>query len=233
MTKNPYGQSGFDVRLDWGPDGVAALAECPVVVVVDVLSFSTSVDIAVSNGARVLPLPWRDERAAAAAREAGAVLAGEREWTLRPASLTAIPAGVFLALPSPNGATLSTLARGAVFAGCLRNAPAVAAAARAAGGPIAVIAGGERWAPGNALRPAVEDLIGAGAIAHHLGGALSPEARAAEAAFLAYVDDLPAVLAACASGRELAGWGHAADVALASAHGVSASAPLLVDGVYA
>ncbi|MFC5287432.1 2-phosphosulfolactate phosphatase [Actinokineospora guangxiensis] len=237
MTNNPYAQTGFEVRLDWGPEGMAALAECPVVVIVDVLSFSTSVDIAVSRGARVLPLPWRfagAEKAAAAqaAKDAGAVLAGDGPWTLRPASLTSIPAGTLLALPSPNGATLSTLAGGTVLAGCLRNAPAVAAAARAAGGPVAVIAGGERWRPQNTLRPAVEDLLGAGAIAHHLGGGLSPEARAAEAAFLAYGDDLPAVLAASASGRELTEWGHAGDVALASAYGVSATVPRLVDGVY-
>ena len=233
VTNNPYDQSGFDVRLEWGPEGVAVLAECPVVVIVDVLSFSTSVDIAVSNGARVLPLPWRDERAVAAARDAGAVLAGDGPWSLRPASLTDIPRGTFLALPSPNGATLTTLASGTVFAGCLRNAPAVAKAAKAVGGPVAVIAGGERWADGDTLRPCVEDLIGAGAIAHHLGGALSPEARVAEAAFLAYSDDLPAVLSACASGRELTAWGHAADVALASAYAISATVPRLVDGVYA
>ncbi|MGW5053564.1 2-phosphosulfolactate phosphatase [Actinokineospora sp. NPDC004072] len=232
MTNDPFDQSGFDVRLEWGPDGVAALAGCPVIVIVDVLSFTTSVDVAVGNGARVLPLPWRDERAAAAAREAGAVLAGEDRWTLRPASLTDIPAGTFLALPSPNGATLSTLASGAVFAGCLRNAPAVAKAAKAAGGPIGVVAGGERWPHDDALRPAVEDLLGAGAIAHHIGGALSPEARAAEAAFLAYSDDLPAMLAASSSGRELAGWGHAADVAIAAAYGVSTTAPRLVEGVF-
>jgi 2-phosphosulfolactate phosphatase len=237
VTNNLFAQTGFEVRLDWGPDGMAALAECPVVVIVDVLSFSTSVDIAVSRGARVLPLRWRiggASKAAAvrAAAEAGAVLAGDGPWTLRPASLTSIPAGTLLALPSPNGATLSALASGTVFAGCLRNAPAVAAAAKAAGGPVAVVAGGERWRPGDTLRPAVEDLLGAGAIAHHLGGDLSPEARAAEAAFLAYDDDLPAVLAACASGRELAATGNADDVALASAYGVSATTPRLVDGVY-
>jgi 2-phosphosulfolactate phosphatase len=233
VTNNPYAQAGFEVRLDWGPDGMAALAECPVVVIVDVLSFSTSVDIAVSRGARVLPLPWPDGD--------DVELIGESPeddvlGAPRPSSLTTVAAGTLVALPSPNGATLSTLAVGTVFAGCLRNAPAVAAAAKKAAeeadGPVAVIAGGERWEPGDTLRPAVEDLLGAGAIAHHLGGGLSPEARAAEAAFLAYGDDLPAVLAACASGRELAAWGLAEDVALASAYGVSATAPRLVDGVY-
>ncbi|MGX7827373.1 2-phosphosulfolactate phosphatase [Actinokineospora sp. 24-640] len=231
MTRNAYDQSGFDVRLEWGPEGLATLATCPTVVIVDVLSFSTSVDIALSRGARVLPVRWRDDRAESAARQAGAVLAGDGQWTLRPASLTAIPAGTFLALPSPNGATLSAAATGTVLAGCLRNAEAVAAAAKAAGGPVAVIPAGERW-PHDALRPAVEDLLGAGAIVHALGGARSPEARAAEAAFLAYSDDLSAILGACASGRELAAGGHAADVALAAAYGASATVPRLTDGVY-
>jgi 2-phosphosulfolactate phosphatase len=101
-----YTQAGYDIRFEWGAEGVAALAGSCGVLVVDVLSFSTAVDVAVARGARILPLPWRDERAAAAAKAAGAVLAGERSWTLRPSSLVDIPAGTLLALASPNGATL-------------------------------------------------------------------------------------------------------------------------------
>lgn len=239
VIEKVFGQSGFDVRVEWGPDGVAALArECAVLVVVDVLSFTTSVDVAVSRGARVMPLRFRDEEGEAAARAAGAALPGDGPWSLRPASLVDVPRGTFLALPSPNGATLSAAADrvgAAVVAGCLRNAGAVAAWARARGGPVGIVAGGERWGPdhGGAPRPCVEDQLGAGAVAHALGGALSPEARVAEAAFLACRGDLPEVVRACSSGRELIAAGHGADVGLAARHDVSGCVPLLVDGVYA
>ncbi|WP_026359970.1 2-phosphosulfolactate phosphatase [Amycolatopsis nigrescens] len=244
-----FAQTGHDIRLEWGTDGIEALGrECAVLIVVDVLSFSTTVDLVLGRGGRVLPLCWRDERAATAAQAAGAVLAGEREWTLRPSSVTAIPAGTFLGLPSPNGATLCvTAARtGAqVLAGCLRNAAAVAAAAVALadGGPIGVLPGGERWGvsiPGDgtgsgALRPCVEDQLGAGAIidALLLAGAGRPSVEAALAvdAYRATGSYLGAAVADSVSGRELIENGHPRDVELALAVNSSATVPRLVDGV--
>jgi 2-phosphosulfolactate phosphatase len=238
-----YAQDGYDIRFEWGAEGVDVLAtECGALVIVDVLSFSTAVDVAVGRGARILPLPWRDERAAAAARAAGALLGGERSWSLRPASLLDIPAGTLLALPSPNGATLSTRAATGgtrVLAGCVRNARAVAdrALAVAGGRPVGVIAAGERWhVDGRPLRPSVEDHLGAGAIIAAIrvlgGGAASPEAALAAAAALA-TDDLAAAIAECSSGRELIGWDRSQDVELAGELDVSTAAPVLVDGVYA
>ncbi|WP_370947717.1 hypothetical protein AB5J62_09210 [Amycolatopsis sp. cg5] len=50
-----WGQDGFDVRLEWGREGVETLgAACAVLVIVDVLSFSTTVDLIVSRGGRAL-----------------------------------------------------------------------------------------------------------------------------------------------------------------------------------
>lgn len=235
MTDPSFDQTGFDVRVEWGLDGVAVLARtCAVLVIVDVLSFSTSVDIAVSRGGRVLPVRYRDERGEAEARAAGAALPGDGgPWTLRPSSLVDLPDGTFLALPSPNGATLSAAAAETgvtVLAGCLRNAPAIAKAIET--GPVGIIPAAERWGHVGALRPSVEDQLGAGAIAHALGGALSPEARLAEAAFLAFADDLPAILRECSSGRELIAGGHPGDVELAARHGVSTTVPRLVEGVF-
>jgi 2-phosphosulfolactate phosphatase len=233
-----YTQDGFDIRLEWGAAGVAALAgSCAVLVIVDVLSFSTAVDVAVGRGARILPLPWRDQRAAHAASAAGAVLAGARSWTLRPSSLLDLPAGTLLALSSVNGAMLCRQAGATgvrVLAGCLRNANAVAARAveLAAGRPIGVIAAGERWdMDGRQLRPGVEDHLGAGAIVAALGGSASPEASLA-AAVARSVDDVGRTLAECTSGRELISWGHGGDVGLAAEVDVSGVAPELVAGVF-
>ena len=231
-------QRAYDVRCEWGAHGVALLArECAVVVIVDVLSFGTSVDVAVGRGARVLPQRWRDPDAAREAAAHGAVQAGRREGagpSLRPSSLLGLAEGTVLALPSPNGASLCAAAArhdAVVFAGCLRNATAVAAAARAAGGPVGVVPAGERWSD-DTLRVAVEDAVGAGAIVAALGGgSLSPEAELVAAQFAAAADRLPAVLAALASGRELIADGYRADVDLAAALDVSSAAPRLVDGI--
>lgn len=242
QTRPEQVQDGYDVRLEWGREGLALLGgHCAVVVIVDVLCFCTAVDVAVERGAEVLPLPWDDQRASATAQRAGAVLAGPRGgpgWSLSPASLRSVPAGVRLALPSVNGATLCALAQrtGAqVLAGCLRNAAAVARTAQrlARGGPIGLVPAGERWSlAGEPLRPALEDALGAGAIAAVLPGAFSPEADLAAAQFTAArARGLRGVLAAGVSGRELTRDGFAADVTLAAAHDASEAAPRLRDGI--
>ena len=126
---------------EWGLRGVEALRDrVAALVIVDVLSFSTAVDVALASGALVIPFSLSDRATArVAAAAAGAVLAKPREaggadFSLSPPSLVGIPRGTRLLLPSPNGSRLS-LAGGAVpvFTGCLRNAEAVAAAAAGLG----------------------------------------------------------------------------------------------------
>lgn len=216
-----------EVRFGWGLHGLRDVADgARVVVIVDVLSFSTTVAVATARGAEVWATDWDPVAAAEAARLHGAQLAGRRRevdpdhpYSLSPASVVAIEAGTRLVLPSPNGARLCDDARsasGVVMVGSLRNRTATAAAAAAIGPPVAVVAAGERW-PDGSLRPAFEDLMGAGAVVDRLvaahGLAPSVDARAAAAAFGAA--DLPAELAMCASGRELAAAGFPEDVALA------------------
>jgi 2-phosphosulfolactate phosphatase len=229
----PEDQPGFDARLEWAPEGAAALARvCPVLVVVDVLRFTTAVEVAVARGALVVPRRWPG-RGPSPGGPGGPDAPGP--YSLSPGSLLEVPAGTRVELASPNGATVSLAAGRAgavVLAGCLRNASAVAAAARGLGGPVGVVAAGERRADGG-LRPAVEDLLGAGAVLHAAGGRPSPEARAAVAAFLDAAGDLPAVLAGCVSGRELAARGHAADLRLAARHDVSRAVPRLDGGAFA
>src|SRR5262245_24793304 len=111
-------QAEFRERFEWGEAGVRRLAPgADVVVVVDVLSFTTAVDVAVGRGATVFPARWGDARTAGLAARVGAVLAGGRAagdrvvpYSLAPTSLLAIPPGTRLVLPSLNGATLSLLA---------------------------------------------------------------------------------------------------------------------------
>ncbi|MGH3038340.1 MAG: 2-phosphosulfolactate phosphatase [Gaiellaceae bacterium] len=172
MSEGWATQDGFRVRFEWGPAGVSRLAPgVAVLVVVDVLRFTTAVDVAVSRGAEVFPYRWRDASASDFARSVDAELADESRLggpSLSPARLASLRSGDRVVLPSPNGSTCAAIASEAgatVVAGCLRNASAVAAWLKSSSGPIAVIACGELW-PDGSLRPCVEDLLGAGATSH-------------------------------------------------------------------
>jgi len=229
------------VVSEWGMAGIDALRQqVSVFVIVDVLSFSTAVDVAVSGGAVVYPFPYGESDACrAAADRVGAILAQPRrasggQFSLSPVSLTKVPKGTKLMLPSPNGSRLS-LACGPVplLTGCLRNAAAVADAARKItdNRAIGVIPAGERW-PDGSLRPAIEDLLGAGAIIHHLDLPCSPEAQVARDAYRAARDEIKKLVRASVSGRHLANSGFSGDVEIALEQNVSARAPRLLDGAY-
>jgi 2-phosphosulfolactate phosphatase len=231
-----HDQSGYHIRCEWGEAGVRTLAPgSDVLIIVDVLSFSTSVEIALSRGGIVFPYLTRDESAAEFAAQQGAVLASRDRGaglTLSPASLMQIAPGTRLVLPSPNGAALSLAAtRVRVVAGCLRNAAAAARAALMMGSRISVIPAGERW-PDDRLRPGIEDWLGAGAIIAHLTGSKSPEALTAEEAYHAAGDGLRARVHASASGQELIERGFAEDVRIATGVNVSECVPVLRDGAY-
>jgi 2-phosphosulfolactate phosphatase len=230
---------------EWGMSGIEALHEhVAVLVIVDVLSFSTAVDVAVSRGAIVYPFPFADERGAqAAAERVGAMLAHPRcvaagQFSLSPVSLLGVQRGTKLMLPSPNGSRLSfaasrTPGRIPVLAGCLRNAAAVARAARVLAGDraIGVVPAGECW-PDGSLRVATEDLLGAGAILDRLDCACSPEAQVARDAYRAAGREVASLIRLSVSGRELVDRGFSGDVDLALEQDVSASVPVLAEGAY-
>jgi 2-phosphosulfolactate phosphatase len=233
-------QSGFGVRLCWGPTGLTALAdEVTALVLVDVLRFTTALDVATAAGAVVLPARWPLDAASVPDGAEVADGSGPRALSLSPASLAALGPGDRIVLPSPNGSHCSTLAAASfttIVGGCLRNASAVARWVddAADGGAIAVVPCGETW-PDGGLRPAVEDLLGAGAIVSELAGerSCSPEAAAAQAAFQAARPEMASALAESASGRQLRQKGFEDDVAWASQVDVSESVPVLgADGAY-
>jgi len=229
------------IAAEWGLRGVEHLRRsASVIVIVDVLSFSTCVDVAVSRGADIYPVADGDIAVARnAARKVGAILAerkrgGHGQYSLSPASLTDIPVGTKLILPSPNGSALSA-ACGAtpVLTGCLRNAETVALAARdiACGGEIGVVPAGERW-PDGSLRPAIEDLMGAGAVIRALDLPCTAEAQAMMNAYCALKDDIAGLVWNCLSGQELRERGFSNDIDLAVQQNSSSCAPYLENGAF-
>ncbi|MDQ6925244.1 MAG: 2-phosphosulfolactate phosphatase, partial [Candidatus Eremiobacteraeota bacterium] len=240
-------QDAYRVRFERGEHGALGLLsrrppDVWVAIVVDVLSFSTAVDVAVARGAQIFPSRFKSvAESAQIATMYGALLAVPRSersetspYTLSPSTLDALPAGSRLVLPSPNGARCVRAAYDCrvpvVLVGCLRNASAVAEFARDAAGKkgvIAVIAAGERWSDGT-LRPSVEDDLGAGAIlaALDLDAALAPEARFAATAFRALGDAMGGAVRDSVSGRELTVAGYSDDVARALQAEVSATVPV-------
>ncbi|HYN28470.1 MAG TPA: 2-phosphosulfolactate phosphatase [Dermatophilaceae bacterium] len=245
---SPWGQGRYAVRVDWGARGAAELVGDGVVavVVVDVLSFSTAVSVAVERGIAVRPHdgpPGSAEVVAAmegatcavgrsAAREVGGV-------SLSPASIAAAEGVSRLVLPSPNGSAISArLAEAgvAVAAGCLRNSAAVARWLGGVDGPVGLVAAGERWEDGS-MRPAAEDQVGVGAVLEGLaalgaGRTASPEATAAWAAFKGARVQWPGWLHGCASGVELVEQGFGGDVVLAAEVDATAVVPVLKDGEF-
>ena len=225
-----FSQETWACRCEWGAAAVEALAAADVTIVVDVFSFTTCVDVAVSRGASILPYAWNDASAADFARAQSAELAGKRRqarYSLAADSYLDAPVGLRCVLPSPNGAQISLAAArkgGALLAGSLRNARAVAQRAQGLGRTFAVIPAGERW-PDGSLRPALEDWLGAGAILRWLPGSRSPEAESAIALFEHHQSRLIDVLDRCGSGRELDGRGHERDKFIAGDLDVSGCVP--------
>lgn len=242
-------QQAYRVRFERGEHGALGLLnrrppDVEVAIVVDVLSFSTAVDVAVARDAQILPSRFKAlEESAQLAKLYDAHLAvpraqrsPESPYTLSPSTLDALPLGARLVLPSPNGARCVRAVYDrrvpVVVVGCLRNATAVAAFARSragARGSIAVIAAGERWSDGT-LRPALEDDLGAGAILAALAPhdvSTSPEAHAAAQLFAALRDGLDAAVRDSVTGRELTESGYGDDVDRALEVDVSARVPTL------
>lgn len=245
----PYRQSASAIRFDWGMPGALAIADgSAVVVVVDVLSFSTALSVAIDHGVEVFPYRFRDASAAAFAASRGAMLAvGRREAGASGVSLSPLSVrsaagegllvqGGKLVLPSPNGSSIARQLGESgipVVGASLRNAKAVAGWVRKTAGkrPVAVVAAGERW-PGDTLRPAVEDLWGAGAVISALldaagAGPASPEALSAVAAYRDLGRSVTRALSACASGQELIADGFGAEIAVAGELDRSALVPVL------
>ena len=207
---HPFDQSSYQVRLEWGVDGLARLASSDIVVVVDVLRFSSTVIQALERGeafgldaaARAVSINGAAVAEAAGATSAVVMLGGLRN--------AAAVAAAVLEVQKERGVRTS----------------------------VAVIACGELGSreEGSPLRFAVEDLLGAGAIVAALTDRgidhSSPEAAAAGEAFRALRGATRHLLAASGSGRELSGAGRSDEVTAAAAVDAASVVPVLRDGVF-
>jgi len=239
-------QDQAGVRFEWGPAGAAHLAaESSCLVVVDVLSFTTAVSVAVGRGMAVYPYRWNDSGGEEFASAHGAELAvrrkavdAEHPWSLSPVHLAKARVTPRLVLPSPNGSAIAAAATGTVVAGCLRNAAAVSAwivghEYGSVDRPAVVVASGERW-PDGSLRPALEDALGAGAILDHLNRHrldLSAESRAMATMYHA-IPDVAETVRSCVSARQLEQAGYNGDVEMAVEIDTDETVPLLTNGAF-
>jgi 2-phosphosulfolactate phosphatase len=234
-----YGQSPFDCRLQWGPEGVKrAAAAGHIVIIVDTLVFSTSMATILARGSVVRPVGSVAEAHAVAHRTGAIELLGRGSptpegWSHSPVSLTTVPAGRRMVYFSANGSLCCAAAAAApaVLVGALINATAVATVAQALqvqlGRPITVVGCGERWIEEGTLRPALEDELGAGAILAAISGTKSAEASAAETLYRALGDRVPEMVWDSASGRELRARGFDGDVVHGGSIDLYAVVPVL------
>lgn len=183
---SPFDQSPYQVRFEWGEAGLKRLAPADIVIVVDVLRFSSTVADAVASDASI-------DAADAAhwSRDGAAVAAAAARIQAQPQT------------------------QATVLLGALRNATAVAQTVLALQHQrqrqrrlsVSVIAAGEQTPAGD-LRFAVEDQLGAGAIIAALSDLgidhTSPEAAAACESARGLRRAMRHLLTASASGRELA-----------------------------
>lgn len=217
-----FQQLCHSVRLEWGPAASRQLGpEADCIVIVDIMSFSTCVNLAVERGGIIYPYPRRDGTAQRYAKERGAEVASDKRlahrWSLSPQSMLHVTAGLKLVLPSPNGSRCTFLARDLgkpVYCASMRNLAATATACRQHN-KVLIVPCGERWADDNSLRPSFEDHLAAGGLVSALSHAqASPEARAAALVYEGFGPNRSQALAACGSAVELTERGFAADVAL-------------------
>ena len=208
MPPHPFDQHRYQLRLEWGVQGLERLAPADVVVVVDVLRFSTSVTDAVARGAFV-PL----DHSARALSINGA-----------PLSEAAARSGAVVMLGCLRNA--SAVAR-AVLAEQQRRGTRTS---------IAIIAAGELDGATGDLRFSVEDLLGAGAVVDALSTLgidhTSPDAAAAGESFRGLRGAARHLLTASGSGQELIERGLRDEVLRAAEVDAASVVPVLREGVF-
>ena len=233
-------------HFDRGPDGVRGGAERgDILVIVDVLSFSTAVATAIENGGKVYPCSMEDDPCEMAKRIGGEAAVRRNDvpdggrFSLSPLTYLNIEAGTRIVLSSPNGATCSQCWQTVpyLFTGSLVNAEVVGKAVsnilKTGNLNVTVIACGERTMALSGverIRWAVEDYLGAGAVLSYISHSKSVEAQVCEAGFTDSQKEIREILLECESGRELRAGGFEEDVEYSAQLNVCNAVPVMRDG---
>lgn len=242
-----FDQLPYEIKLDWGQRGARAAAERgDIVIIVDVLSFSSTVVTAVQHKANIYPYPPPiNESAKAYAKDVGAEIVWGRAEAVRlgghslsPLSFSSADYARDFVLCSLNGAACTWIAAQvpALLVGCLLNASAVADTANRLklerNVSITVIPCGEKWSDctdnENNLRPGIEDYLGAGLILSRLTGSKSPEAEVCIGAVKSSGHRIRDLIWDSSSGRELRERGYEDDVTYCCQVDISHAVPLLL-----
>jgi 2-phosphosulfolactate phosphatase len=222
-------QSPYTCRVEWGRRGAREAADRgDIVIIVDVLSFSSTVVSALNFDAVIYPYPPNLDGKDYAHKVNAEYILGRAEAakaekpTLSPVSFNNEYTNKKYVLTSLNGAFCTWIASKvpALLIGSLLNASSVAAVANQLrlqkNASITVIPCGEMWSNGkeeeDTIRPAIEDYLGAGAILSYLEGDKSPEAEVCMGAFYHAESKLDELIWDCGSGRELRERGFGDDV---------------------
>ncbi|TFD93577.1 2-phosphosulfolactate phosphatase [Jeotgalibacillus sp. R-1-5s-1] len=224
-----FDQHGYEIKLEWGRRGAREAAERgDIIIIVDVLSFSSTVTAAMNVQATIFPYPPSQDGKRYAKEKDAEYILGRAEAakrglpTLSPVTFGSEHANKRFVLSSLNGAHCTWLAADvpALLIGSLRNAAATAKAANELQmklrKDITLVPCGEQWNQPlqheDSLRPSIEDYLGAGAILAGLTGRISPEAALCKMAFEHGKSELGELIFECGSGRELRERGFEADV---------------------
>ncbi|MEH7303127.1 2-phosphosulfolactate phosphatase [Neobacillus drentensis] len=239
-----FDQSPYECRVEWGRRGAREAADRgDIIIIVDVLSFSSTVITALRYGAIIYPYPRTLDGKKFAEKIGGEFILGRAEAaqigapTLSPVSFCQDHNNKKYVLTSLNGAYCTWISSQvpALLIGSLLNAESVAVAAnqiqKHTKANITVIPCGEQWEGSreyeDTLRPAIEDYLGAGAILSYLEGKKSPEAEFCMTSFLHSKEKLNNFIWDCGSGRELRGRGYETDVKHCSRLNIYPTVPLL------
>ena len=223
-----FSQTNFCCRLEWGRDGAKlAIERGDAVVIVDTLSFSTTVVTAIHNGALIYPCSDPQELNEITSKYSceKAVhrddVPAKGRYSLSAETFREIEPDTRVSLMSVNGGACchNSVRSEELLIGAFINAEAIANRLSQlldkGNAAVTIVACGERWQmplEDGALRFAVEDYLAAGAILSYLVQDKSPEARVCQAAYNSLENNIVDILWECTSGLELRAAGFSHDV---------------------